>query len=161
MSQHQINGFRRNKHTMNRSDKHVLLKWKYRHSLLTRIRTREPEKGIRSLCSRTRWAPQIQIPTRSVHQTFRASSHESSTRCAFHISILPTRSHTCLDIRTVQIDRGDGELQSLWPASSDLSRLIFCHCFAVTACGIGLFHMARASSRLTSVQVNAMGFFWA
>ena len=53
--------------------------------------------GIRSLCSRTRWESQIQIPTRSVHQTFRASSHESSSRCAFHISILPTRSHTCLD----------------------------------------------------------------
>ena len=38
-------------------------------------------------------------------------------------------------------NRGDGDLESLWPASSDMSRF-------------GLFHMARASSRLTSVHVN-------
>ena len=35
--------------------------------------------GIRSLFSRTRWEPQIQIPSRSVHLTFRANSHESSS----------------------------------------------------------------------------------
>ena len=70
-------------------------------------------KGIRSLCSRTRWEPQTQIPTRSVHQTLQANSHESSTCCALHISILPTRSHTCFEIRTEQIDnRRDGDLQS-------------------------------------------------
>ena len=51
--------------------------------------------GIRSWSSHTRWEPQVQIPTRSVHPRFRASSHESSCRCAFHISILPTRNHTC------------------------------------------------------------------
>ena len=51
-------------------------------------------------------------------------------------------------------NRGDGDLQSLWPASSDVSRLAYCCCIAVIACGIGLFHMARASSRLTPVHVN-------
>ena len=87
--------------------------------------------GIRSLCSRTRWEPQIQIPTRSVHRTFQASGHESSGCCAFHISILPTRSHTCLDIRTEQNNnRRDGDLQSLWPASSEnvLVNLLLLHC---------------------------------
>ena len=53
--QHQLNEVRQNKHTMNWSDKHVLLKWKDRNSLLTWNRTRELEKGIRSLCFRTRW----------------------------------------------------------------------------------------------------------
>ena len=50
-------------------------------------------------------------------------------------------------------NRGDGDLQSRWPASSDVSRLAYCCCIAVIACGI-TFHMARASSRLTSVHVN-------
>ena len=54
----------------------------------------------------------------------------------------------------VHFDRGDGDLQSLWPASYDMSQFIYCCFIAVTACGIGLFHMARASSRLTSVPVN-------
>ena len=60
-------------------------------------------------------------------------------------------------IETCEINttEGGGDLESLWLASSDLSGLIFCRCFAVIACGIGLFHMARASSRLTSVQINA------
>ena len=87
--------------------------------------------GIRSLCSRTRWESQIQIPTRSVHQTFQANGHESTSRCAFHISILPTRSHTCSDIRTEQVNyRGSGDLQSLWPASSEnvLVNLLLLHC---------------------------------
>ena len=89
------------------------------------------EKGFRSLCSRTCWEPPIQIPTRSFHQTFQASGHESSSRCAFHISILSTRSHTCLDIRTEQIHiRGDRGSQSLWPASSEnvLVNLLLLHC---------------------------------
>ena len=51
-------------------------------------------------------------------------------------------------------NRGDGDLQSLWPASSDMFRLVNCCCIAVIACGIGLFHMAHASRRLTSVHVN-------
>ena len=35
-----------------------------------------------------------------------------------------------------------------------MSRFPYRCCIAVIACGIGLFHMARASSRLTSVHVN-------
>ena len=83
------------------------------------------------LRSRTCWEPPIQIPTRSVHRTFQASDHESSSRCAFHVSILPTRSRTCLVIRTEQINiRRDGDLQSLWPASSEnvLVNLLLLHC---------------------------------
>ena len=55
----------------------------------------------------------------------------SSSRCAFHISVLPTRSHTCLVIRTEWItNRGDGDLQSLRPASSEnvLVNLLLLHC---------------------------------
>ena len=55
---------------------------------------------------------------------------------------------------SVQRQQRDADLQSLWPASSDMSRLAHCCCIAVIACGIGLCHMARASSRLTSVHVN-------
>ena len=50
---------------------------------------------------------------------------------AFHSSILPTRSHTGLDIRTELINnRKDGDLQSLWPASSEnvLVNLLLLHC---------------------------------
>ena len=84
-----------------------------------------------SLRSRTCWGPSIQIPTRSVHQTFQARDHESSSRCAFHISILPTRSRTCFVIRTEPINiRRDGDSQSLWPASSEnvLVNLLLLHC---------------------------------
>ena len=55
---------------------------------------------------------------------------------------------------SVQRQQRDGDLHSLWPASSDMSRLAYCCCIADIACGIGLFHMARASSRLTPVHVN-------
>ena len=58
------------------------------------------------------------------------------------------KTDLCEDIR------GNGDLQSLWPASSDMSGLAGCCCIALIACGIGLFHTARASSRLTSVHVN-------
>ena len=36
----------------------------------------------------------------------------------------------------------EGDLQSLWHASSDMSELASCCCIAVIACLIGLFHMA-------------------
>ena len=77
--------------------------------------------------------------------------------CGRALRVLAQHVHSSLTSWTfprVQIDRGDGDLQSLWPASSDMSQLICCCCIAVIACGIGLFHMARASSRLTSVHVN-------
>ena len=64
------------------------------------------------------------------------------------LEIGPVKTDLCKD------NRGDGDSQSLWPASSDVSRLAYCCCIAVIACGIGLVHMARASSRLTSVHVN-------
>ena len=51
-------------------------------------------------------------------------------------------------------NRGDRDWQSLYSASSDMSRLAYRCSIAVIACGIGLFHMARASSRSTSVHVN-------
>ena len=41
-----------------------------------------------------------------------------------------------------------------------MSWLTYCCCIAVIACGIGLFHMARASSRPTSVQINTTKQFW-
>ena len=47
------------------------------------------------------------------------------------MSILPTRSHTCMVTRTKQINnRGDGDLQSLWPASSEnvLVNMLPLHC---------------------------------
>ena len=77
--------------------------------------------------------------------------------CVGALRVLAQHVHSSLTswtVARVQIDRGDGDLQSLWPASSDMSQLICCCCIAVIACGIGLFHMARASSRLTSVHVN-------
>ena len=99
--QHQINECRQNKHTMNWSDKHVLLKWKERHSLLTRNRSKELEKTF-VLC----------VLAQAGHLKFR---FRHGTRCAFHISILPTSSHTCLGIRTVQIDTGDGTYSHFGP----------------------------------------------
>ena len=83
--------------------------------------------------------------------------------CERALRVVAQHVHSSLTSWTfarVQIDRGDGDLQSLWPASSKMSRLIYCCCIAVIACGIGLFHMARASSRLTSVQINATKQLW-
>ena len=87
-------------------------------------------KSMPSLLSRTCWEPQIQIPTRSFQKTFHASGHESSRRCAFQISILSTRSHTCLFFALNTLIRRDGDLQSLWPASSEnvLVNLLLLHC---------------------------------
>ena len=64
-----------------------------------------------------------------------------------------TTSHSNEIMTLYKLTRKDGDLQSLWPASSDVS-LAYCCCIAVIACGIGLFNMARASNRLTSVHVN-------
>ena len=49
---------------------------------------------------------------------------------------------------------GTGTYSHFGQRSSDMSRLAYCCCIAVIACGIVLFHMARASSRLTSVHVK-------
>ena len=46
------------------------------------------------------------------------------------------------------------------PRPLAMSWLTCCWCIAVIACGIGLFHMARASSRPTSVQINTTKQFW-
>ena len=46
------------------------------------------------------------------------------------------------------------------PRPLRMSWLTCCCCIAVIACGIGLFHMARASNRLTSVQINTTKQFW-
>ena len=47
-----------------------------------------------------------------------------------------------------------GTYSHFGPRPLRMSWLTCCCCIAVIACGIGLFHMARASSRLTSVQIN-------
>ena len=117
--------------------------------------------SIRSLCSRTRWEPQIQIPTRSVHQTFQANGHENSSRCACHISILSRLAVTRAWIFALNklTTEGTGTYSHFGPRPLRTSWLTCC-CIAVIACGIGLFHMARASSRLTSVQINTTKQFW-
>ena len=46
------------------------------------------------------------------------------------------------------------------PRPLRMSWLTCCCCIAVIACGIGLFHMARASSRLASVQINTTKQCW-
>ena len=58
-------------------------------------------------------------------------SREFQPLCLPHLDSHPTRSHTCLDIRTEQVNnRGDGDLQSLWPASSEkvLANQLLLHC---------------------------------
>ena len=85
------------RHTMNWNDKHVLLKWKDRHSLLTWNRTRELETAF-VLCVLVHAG---NLKFRFQHGPFTKRFGPVVTRvparCAFHISILPTRSHTCLD----------------------------------------------------------------
>ena len=49
---------------------------------------------------------------------------------------------------------GTGSYSHFGPRPLRMSWLTCCCCTAVITCGIGLFHMARASSRLTSVQIN-------
>ena len=55
---------------------------------------------------------------------------------------------------------GTGSYSHLGPRPLRMSWLTCCCCTAVITCGIGLFHMARASSRLTSVQINTTKQFW-
>ena len=54
---------------------------------------------------------------------------------------------------------GTGTYNHFGPRSLRMSGLTYCCCIAVIACGIGLFRMARASSRLTSVQINTTKHF--
>ena len=53
-----------------------------------------------------------------------------------------------------------GTYSHFGPRPLRMSWLTYCCCIAVLACGIGLFHMARASSRLTSEQINTTEPFW-
>ena len=55
---------------------------------------------------------------------------------------------------------GTGTYSHFGPRHLRMSWLTCCCCTAVITCGIGLFHMARASSRLTSVQINTTKQFW-
>ena len=55
---------------------------------------------------------------------------------------------------------GAGTYSHFSPRPLRMSWLTYCCCIAVIACGIGLFRMARASSRLTSVQINTTKHFW-
>ena len=53
-----------------------------------------------------------------------------------------------------------GTYSHFGPRPLRMSWLTCCCCIAVIACGIGLFHMDRASSRPTSVQINTTKQFW-
>ena len=55
---------------------------------------------------------------------------------------------------------GTGTHSHFGPRALRMSWLTCCCCIAVIACGIGLFHMARASSRLTCVQIDTTKQFW-
>ena len=58
-------------------------------------------------------------------------------------------------------NRGDGDLQSLWPASSDMSRLACCCCIAIIACGIGLFpHGSRKQQTHVCTRQHISEQFW-
>ena len=53
-----------------------------------------------------------------------------------------------------------GTYSHFGPRPLGMSWLTFCCCIAVIACEIGLFHLARASSRPTSVHINTPKQFW-
>ena len=55
---------------------------------------------------------------------------------------------------------GTGTYSHFGPRRLRMSWLTRCCCIAVIACGTGLFHMARASSRLTSVQIDTTKQLW-
>ena len=60
----------------------------------------------------------------------------------------------------VLTSEGTGTYSHFGPRPLRMSWLTCCCCIAVIACGTGLFHMARASSRLTSVQIDTTKQFW-
>ena len=55
---------------------------------------------------------------------------------------------------------GTGTYNHLGPRPLRMSWSTYCRCIAVIACGIGLFHMARASSRPTSAQITTTKQYW-
>ena len=119
-------------HTMNWRDKRVLLKWKDRHSLLTWNRTRELYKDIRSLCSRTCWEPPSHIPNTVRSPNVSGQWSRKFQPLCFPYLDSPDSQSDVLGLFALNewITEGTGDLQSLWPASSEnvLVNLLLLHC---------------------------------
>ena len=142
-------------------DKHVLFKWKDRHCLLTWNRTRELETAF-VLCVLVhagnlkirfqhgqfteRFRPVVTSVPAVVLSIARFSRLAVTRAWIFALNLLTTEK--------------TGTYNHFGPRPLRMSWSTYCCCIAVIACGIGLFHMARASSRLTSVLMNTMKQCW-
>ena len=118
--------------------------------------------GIRSLCSRTRWG---NLKFRFQHGPFTKRVRPMVTRVqAVVLSISRFSRIAATRARIFALNKltteGAGTYSHFSPRPLRMSWLTYCCSIAVIACGIGLFRMARASSRLTSVQINTTKHFW-
>ena len=86
-------------------------------------------------------------------------SPEFQPLCFVHLDSLDSQSHV-LGFALTKQQMETGTYSHFCPRPLRMSWLTCCSCVAVIACGIGLFHMARASSRPTSVQINTTNQFW-
>ena len=88
-------------------------------------------KNIPSLRSRTCWEPQVQIPTWSFHLNVSGQwSREFQPLCFPYVDSPDSQLHVLGDSHFTNNIRGDEDLQSLWPASSEnvLVNLLLLHC---------------------------------
>ena len=144
-----------------RQDKHVLFKWKDRHFLLTWNRPRELETAFVH-CVLVHAG---NLKFRFQHGPFTKRFRPMVTRVpAVVLSISRFYRLAATRARIFALNKltteGAGTYSHFSPRPLRMSWLTYCCCIAVIACGIGLFRMARASSRLTSVQINTTKHFW-
>ena len=119
----------------------------------TDMKHKGTRKSIQSVRSRTCWEPQIQIPTPVVT---RVPAVVLSISRFSRLAV----TRAWLFAMNELTSEGTGTYSHFGPRPLRMSWLTCCCCIAVIACGTGLFHMARASSRLTSVQIDTTKQFW-
>ena len=137
-------------------DNHVLLKWKDRYFLLTWNRTRELETAF-VLCVLVHAG---NLKFRFQHGPFTKRFRPVVTRVPAVVLTISRFSRLAVTRAWIfaldRLTKEVTETYSHWgPRPLRVSWLTCCCSIAVIACDIGLFHMARASSRLTSVHINA------
>ena len=109
---------------------------------------------IRSLCSRTCWRTSNSVSNTVLSlNVFGNWSREFQPLCFPDLDSPDSQSHVLGYSHWTKWE-GSGTWSHFGPRPLRKSWLTFCCCIAVIACGIGPFHMARASNRLTSVQIN-------
>ena len=138
-------------------DKHVLLKWKDRHVFLTWNRTRELETAFVLCVFVHAGNPQFRFQHGPFTKRFRpvVTKVPAVVLSISRFSWLAVTRAWLFALNKLTTE-GTGTYSHFGPRPLRMSWVVL----RSLPVEIGLFHMARASSRLTSVQINTTKQFW-